>query len=479
MKKQNLVDAVGKIDDSFIEATAKTRIKKRKNVFIKIIAMAACFSLIVTGVFYGINNGDLEPALNAFAIEEAVYPEMAPSPITVEQDYDSTFELWENWRNEGIDRQNLVVGHKRSLDSFIEKSLPALFEGTGKENRVISPLNIYMALSVLTELTDGESRQQLLDLIGAESTEELRKQTNDLWNSVYRDDGADKCLLSNSVWLDKNLEYNRETLKMIAENYFASSFSGKMGSEEYNKALQKWLNEQTGGLLEEYVSGEEMSSDTVFALASTIYFSVKWNDIFQKNNNTKNIFHGAEGDTEVTFMNENTIGDYYFCDGFSAVEKPFTQFNGSMWFIRPDDSTEVSSLMENIDFQNLVSGKSKPKSERAVINLSVPKFDINSGRDISEALQNLGVNDIFNPDKSDFSPALESSGVSVGKMNHCARILIDEEGCEAAAYTLDMNAGGPIEPDLKVDFTLDKPFIVLIKSATGLPLFVGVVNTIG
>ena len=43
-----------------------------------------------------------------------------------------------------------------------------------------------------------------------------------------------------------------ETLETLAEYYYASSYSGTMGSMEYNKMLQDWLNEQTGGLLKEH-----------------------------------------------------------------------------------------------------------------------------------------------------------------------------------------------------------------------------------
>ena len=120
-----------------------------------------------------------------------------------------------------------------------------------EKNKVYSPLNVYMALAMLAETTDGESRQQILDLLHTDSIETLRNNASILWNANYCDEGTVNSLLASSVWLSDKLKYNENTLKTLAETYYTSSFSGSMGSPEYNKMLQDWLNEQTGGLLEE------------------------------------------------------------------------------------------------------------------------------------------------------------------------------------------------------------------------------------
>ena len=54
---------------------------------------------------------------------------------------------------------------------------------------------------------------------------------------------------------------------------------------------------------------------------------------------------------------------------------------------------------------------------------------------------------------------------------------IDEDGCEAAAYTvLDVEATAMLGPEEEIDFTLDKPFVFAITGIDGLPLFIGLVN---
>ena len=54
--------------------------------------------------------------------------------------------------------------------------------------------------------------------------------------------------------------------------------------------------------------------------------------------------------------------------------------------------------------------------------------------------------------------------------------MVDEEGCIAAAYTVMAAAGAAMPPDETVDFVLDRPFVFVITSDSGLPLFAGMVK---
>ena len=61
---------------------------------------------------------------------------------------------------------------KGSMQGFYESVTKSLL-AEGEGNAVCSPLNIYLALSVLAETTDGNSRKEILDFLGADSIETL------------------------------------------------------------------------------------------------------------------------------------------------------------------------------------------------------------------------------------------------------------------------------------------------------------------
>ena len=88
----------------------------------------------------------------------------------------------------------------------------------------------------------------------------------------------------------------------------------------------------------------------------------------------------------------------------------------------------------------------------------------------------MGISDVFNAEKADFSPMTDDSEVALTQAQHAARVAIDEEGVTAAAYTVMQVASAAAPPDQKVDFTLDRPFVFAITGEDGLPLFVGVVH---
>lgn len=57
------------------------------------------------------------------------------------------------------------------------------------------------------------------------------------------------------------------------------------------------------------------------------------------------------------------------------------------------------------------------------------------------------------------------------------RVTTDEEGVEAAAYTVfSLSATSAGEMPEELDFVLDRPFLFAITGQDGLPLFVGAVN---
>jgi len=112
-----------------------------------------------------------------------------------------------------------------------------------------------------------------------------------------------------------------------------------------------------------------------------------------------------------------------------------------------------------------------------IVNQAIPRFDVVSQIDLREGLQALGITDVFDPAVSDYTPmTADTDMIYLGKAQHDARVVIDEEGVEAAAYTVMGNLGAGLPPEEEVDFVADRPFLFVIAGADSLPLFAGVVN---
>ena len=86
--------------------------------------------------------------------------------------------------------------------------------------------------------------------------------------------------------------------------------------------------------------------------------------------------------------------------------------------------------------------------------------------------------DAFDAARADFSALTEEEiPAFVSRVQHAARVQIDEEGAVATAYTVViLGEGAAAPPEEEIDFVLDRPFLFVITDAQGLPMFVGVVN---
>lgn len=244
MNSQDIFNGVTDIREDMIDREKEAPKKRRhwgKRRWPGVVAAALVLAM-VGSIF-------LRPGSNltAYAIARPEYPRMAPYPDGRAQ-YDE--EKYNAWR-EGVAAQRRELGDISHLQSFFAQSAQTFLIGAEGENRVYSPLNVYMALSMLAQLTDGDSRGQILTLLGSGSMDDLRQQAGDVWNSNYRDDGALTSILASSLWLNKDVKFNQDTMDILARDLYASSYQGEMGSDGFNKVLQDWLNEQTGRLLKE------------------------------------------------------------------------------------------------------------------------------------------------------------------------------------------------------------------------------------
>ena len=169
---------------------------------------------------------------------------------------------------------------------------------------------------------------------------------------------------------------------------------------------------------------------------------------------------------------------YFWGDKFGAVQKWFDGANGMMQFILPDEGVSVYELLEDEQVLEFIDkGLQYEQSKNLIVNMSIPKFDVSSNSEITEALKKLGITDAFEADKADFSPvSSDTNNISISRVEHGVRVITDEDGVKAAAYTVELMTGASLPPDEKIDFVLDRPFMFVIRLGDGLPLFVGIVE---
>lgn len=416
--------------------------------------------------------------LTKYVVKEAAYPAYPQEPRfedyfdeNGEGDWDAYDAAYTEYR-EALQKLGKLDAEPDggAVLAFVNRTLGRIFANS--ENRVYSPISLYAALAMLTEVTDGDTRQQVMDLLAADDAETLRQQIKDLWIGVYTDDDQSVCRLANGAFLRENADVKQEAVDTLADWHFASTYRVPMGTAEADEAIAGWLNQNTGGLLSQETGDIRTDGDDLLRLYNTIYYKSAWQDAFESSRTREDVFTAANGAKQKTdFMHRTDEGGYRKGDGYTAAPRSLNY--GRMVFVLPDEGVTPESLLQRQGFLTELTGE----YDMAELVWSVPKFDVKSSTELNGVLQALGVTEAFDMTKADFTP-LTDNGAFLSSAMQAARVKIDEEGVEAAAYTeLVCADSAMMEVPPTVEMDLDRPFLFVIFDNNNVPLFVGTVNT--
>ncbi len=407
-------------------------------------------------------------------VVKPVLPESSPtaSGAPASSDYD------DGWREESRFWQEKEK--QVSMEKFYQDTISYFL--AEEKNTIYSPINVYLALSMLAEVGSGETQSEILNLLQVKDTDLLREHIHALWNANYYDTDSAASILGNSLWLNNRVDYNESLLRTLAEYYHASSFSGSMGSEKMNQAVRDWVNEYTKDLLKDSADNIELTADTVMDIISTIYFKAGWRDSFSGELTKKETFHGKSGDKKVDMMHRTSTGYIYFTDKFTGLSLDLSA--GDMHFILPNEGVKLSDVIADDDVMNMI-GVAKDREaleaknshmEHMEIRMSIPKFELHSEIDLTDGLKALGVKKAFDPHAAEFQKLFAvptDQNAFVSGASHAAMVKIDEEGVTGAAYTEMMMTATAYLEEKKIDFVLDRPFYYVVTAEDGSILFAG------
>lgn len=517
MKKEDLFIAMSEIDPAFLDEAEAFQVKKKKRLVPFIISLAAVFAVIISLALINEFGGfDLLPGnhtsnenandidlssqqsvqnqstgednktnyspLKGTVLSKAAYPEMVQYPVLTEPtdtDFYNTEAYRKNydeWRAQEYEYLGTDIDSE-PVNKFSFALFDKLLSQEDGLNKAVSPVNIYMALSVLAETCSGNSRKQILGALGEDDIEALRENASAIWKKNYMNDGATKSVIANSLWLSDNVKYKKQTVLTIAEKYLASVYSGVMGTQGYNNMINSWISEQTDGMFSPDV---KTGKDTVLAIASTVLFNAKWQSGFFKGETEEGIFHAPSGDKKADFMHRKAQMLYFWGEKYTAVYMDF-DMSGRMWFILPDEGFTPEEVMKEKELREILLLPvnlfySHKNAARVIADLYVPAFDISSECRLLDTLSEMGITDALDPVKADFSPLSDESLIYLSEATHNVRVKADEEGVLAAAYTLMLEATGSMPPEEEVLLRFDRPFGFVITHDSETVLFAGVVN---
>lgn len=209
------------------------------------------------------------------------------------------------------------------------------------------------------------------------------------------------------------------------------------------------------------------------AIVNTVWYRSHWAEAFAPEDTAPADFTTETGETvSRDFMHRtDSMGEYIRGQDYTKAYLRLSQ--GKMIFVLPDEGVDVDTLLTEARLWEIFENGAYQDAE---VRWSVPKFETDAAYDLEEMLQQLGVTTAFT-ERADFS-AISDSALFLSKVQQGTHIAVNEEGVEAAAYTMiGMEAvAEPMEEPEIVEMNLNRPFIYLITANDGTTAFIGVVR---
>ena len=364
-------------------------------------------------------------------------------------------------------------------DAFVRVAAPK--EG----NWTLSPYSARLCLAMLANGAKGETQAELLDALRIDDLE-LFNQITQEQNAFYS--GLERIMtmqISNSVWLNQSWFDDKGAflpnfVKTMDESYHATV--EEVTNADSVERVNAWANEKTNGKIPTILT--EDNREFVTALINAVYFKAAWENEFPEDQTDKADFTDADGTTGTVDMMHQTNGfGYYSTPGVEALKMDYRNYavdnvdgdgferfidaDLSMYLIKADDTIDVQNLLDSAEF---VYGD---------VNVSVPKFKVEYGAALDDALQAMGIKTAYDHEKADLTAMLDPTGLPGGQffldtVLQKTYIAVDEKGTEAAAVTAAMDGAGaamPDRPELVREFAADSPFWFVIRDNNNGELF--------
>lgn len=444
MKTEKLQDALNLIDDELIENVDKLRRtkSKKKRFLLKGIALAACFCITFTAVFFAFNGNN---TVKAEDLMEGITPNR-------------------------VYKVELAENNAKVSDFAVRLLQASAKEG---ENTLISPLSVLCALAMTVNGAEGETKSQMEAVLGM-TAEELNRYIYTYINSLPHGEKY-KLNLANSIWFTAHERFtvNRDFLQTNADYYGASIYKAPFDKSTLND-INNWVDEKTEGMIPEIL--DKIPEDAVMYLVNALAFEAEWQDIYSKTQVREGEFSLEDKSTvNVEFM-YNEEGRYIETEKGTGFIKHYSGRKYAFAALLPNEGTTVAQLVASLKGNELNDILSNPKYH--TVKTKIPKFETEYSTELREVLQSMGMENAFDGILADFSNLGTSSygNIFISRVLHKTFISVGEKGTKAGAATVvEMMDETAVEiPDTPKTVYLDRPFVyLLIDCETNTPFFIG------
>lgn len=344
-----------------------------------------------------------------------------------------------------------------------------------KQNVLISPESVMTAMAMVVNGAKGDTLTELQkSLYGEMSVADFNSNMSN-YNDYLTLSQDVQFHLANSIWVRDGVAVKKSFFDTNQRYYRSETFTEPFNDKTRTK-MNHWVKKNTNKMIPSIVD-KKLSRDETMFLVNALAFEGRWMEQYRDYQVKKEIFTSASGTKQTVNMLNSTENHYLKDDKATGVMKYYEGGDYAFVGILPNEGVSVSDYLKEMTGESLLQLVKSAQLKRVVTK--IPEFSYDYKTDMKSTLQAMGIERAFTFE-SDFSNMITTGEkIKIDSVLHKTHIELDRNGTKAAAVTgVKMTKSSqPIELTEEVYF--NRPFIyAIVETNKGLPVFLGVVNSV-
>jgi serpin B len=342
------------------------------------------------------------------------------------------------------------------------------------KNYFVSPLSLHIALGMLLNGADTETKTEIQQILGLEnqSMEEINTTYKELIDKLPLVDAKVVNKIANSVWQHKNFVSEKEFTDNLTKKFNARLYSEDFADPNTVNKINQWASDNTNAKIKQIL--DQIDPSEVMFLINALYFKGDWSKQFKKENTQKEQFYGSKTTKTVDMMNQTEAFEYADLENYKIVKLPYGNEKYSMSVVLPK-SQSLETVIKNINSETWHTAQNS--LSKTTVAVGLPKFEMEYSKKLNIILNQMGMVSAFE-DNADLSKIAKPAGkLKVGFVKQDTFISVDEKGTEAAAVTsIGIKTTSVI---INPEVICNKPFAFVISEKTSNTiLFIGKISNL-
>lgn len=354
---------------------------------------------------------------------------------------------------------------------------------TSGENLLLSPESVLSALAMTANGAGSSTRTEMEQVLcGGMPIDEFNPYMYSFQNRLTSDEAV-TFHQANSIWIrnQEDVIQMKEDFLRTDKNYYGADAYYAAFDDQTVQDINSWVQKNTNDMIPSLLQ-EPIPDDIVLYLINALAFEGDWETPYTEDQIAEDrIFTNYDGAAETVTMLNSDESVYLKDKHATGFLKYYKGANFAFLALLPEEGMTPEEYAATLTGDSYLSLYQNRENREVLVQL--PEFTYDYSTELSKALSDMGMSEAFDASSADFSnmASTDTGYLSINRVLHKTHIEVDRTGTKAAAVTaIEMtNESCAIDTETPPSVILDRPFVyAIVDTESGMPIFLGIVNTI-